>query len=1050
MRYSRDNLLLVNSNTELGQSIKDRINDLGLCYKTSKGVKRGRRSGARVNKRDFVFNKTGYNNKTTVHSIPVISKYRPENINNLRLNSNRYLRHISTKNSEKKNATFCLLNCRSINKKELQIRDYILDNDIDCICLTETWLQNELSDFSKGQITPQGYSFLHKPRVSGKGGGVALISKENTKPKQFFLQDKLTFECIHAQVTLQNASWQIFVVYRPPPNAVNKLTFTTFKEEFSDFISEINSKYKHYVILGDFNIHIDNRISAQARDFSDILDTFDLAQYVPISTHRAGHTLDLVISHNSGIIPRFLRCDDLNISDHKCVIFDLPQRKPPPVRRSITYRDLRQVDLDDLKKDISDHDFLPYDDPRIFSEYHQVLTDICDKHAPSTTKSFILRPNTQWYNQNIRSAKVVRRRLERKMMKSGLESDKMAYKKQCDFVNFLLNEAKQEFYSNKILDSKDDKRKFFSLTKRIMNWSQEPQLPSGLRDVPTDFCDFFVHKIVKIHQDLTHKQSQLDSLEQLRSDTANLAQISSLDTFNTATEEEIHRIILTSSNATCDSDPIPTHIVKHCIDVLLTPITNIVNNSLENGVFPQDYKKAIVIPLLKKSGLDPDILKNYRPISNLAFISKVIEKVVLARVNQHLAKNELNQRYQSAYRKFHSTETALLKVHSDLASSLDNKKMSVLILLDLSAAFDTIDHGLLLSRLADRFCINGTALAWFKSYLSDRVQVVKASGCFSPEASINFGVPQGSILGPLLFSLYTAPVSDIASRNGLCVHLYADDTQLYVTLDNTNRYVATIENCICEIKDWMTANFLRLNSDKTEVLLIGTPYQLKKLSNIELRMDDSIIFSSDYVRNLGAYFDKSLSMDRFVREKSKAACYNIRCISQIRRFLTTEATEALVNAYVTSRLDYCSSLLYGVNRSLVLKLQRIQNMAARVISRTSKYDHITPVLKELHWLPVEQRIAFRILVHTFKCLYGKAPIYICDMVSFLDSTRARRSSSHYMLKSQLCKTKYGPRAFKNNSALLWNKLPLEIRSCSSLSVFKRYLKTFLFKQAYNC
>ena len=142
-----------------------------------------------------------------------------------------------------------------------------------------------------------------------------------------------------------------------------------------------------------------------------------------------------------------------------------------------------------------------------------------------------------------------------------------------------------------------------------------------------------------------------------------------LDTFSPATEDEIKRIIINSSNATSDSDPIPTHIVKQCIEVLLTPITNIVNNSLQTGIFPKDYKKAIVIPLLKKNGLDPDELKNYRPISNLPFISKIIEKTVINRVNEHLAINDLNQPYQSAYRKFHSTETALLKVHSDQASN---------------------------------------------------------------------------------------------------------------------------------------------------------------------------------------------------------------------------------------------------------------------------------------------------------------------------------------------------------------------------------------------
>ena len=272
-----------------------------------------------------------------------------------------------------------------------------------------------------------------------------------------------------------------------------------------------------------------------------------------------------------------------------------------------------------------------------------------------------------------------------------------------------------------------------------------------------------------------------------------------LTEFAPATEEEVKKIIINTSNATCDSDPIPTFLAKQCLGLLLTPITNIVNASLKNVEFPNQFKSAIVIPSIKKASLDPDDLKNYRPISNLPFISKVIEKVVLSRINAHLETNNLTQPYQSAYRKFHSTETALLKVHSDLANALE-KKMAILILLDLSAAFDTIDHSILLQRLADRFNVNGTALSWIKSYLTNRSQKVKAAGQFSKEANLPFGVPQGSILGPILFSLYTSPIGDIAARNGLCVHLYADDTQLYVTLDNRMSALDSIKRCITEIK----------------------------------------------------------------------------------------------------------------------------------------------------------------------------------------------------------------------------------------------------------
>ena len=192
---------------------------------------------------------------------------------------------------------------------------------------------------------------------------------------------KLSYKMLHGN----------FCYLSTPPSAANKMTFS------NNFITEIDSKFKHYVIHSDFNINMDNLSSSQTRDFSDILDTFNLTQFVPVSTHRAGHILDLVISYKTSTRPLFTRCDDLHISDHKCVTIDLPHRKLPSIRSTISYRDFRKVDIDELKKDIVDHKFLSHDDPGVFfQDYHHALSNLCDKLAPSTAKSIILRPNTQW------------------------------------------------------------------------------------------------------------------------------------------------------------------------------------------------------------------------------------------------------------------------------------------------------------------------------------------------------------------------------------------------------------------------------------------------------------------------------------------------------------------------------------------------------------------------------------------------------------------------------------------------------------------------------
>ena len=246
-------------------------------------------------------------------------------------------------------------------------------------------------------------------------------------------------------------------------------------------------------------------------------------------------------------------------------------------------------------------------------------------------------------------------------------------------------------------------------------------------------------------------------------------------------------------------------------------------------MIPKSLKTAHIRPLLKKTGLDSDILKKYRPVSNLTFISKVIEKVISGRLNEHLINNSLFDPLQSASRDKHSTETALIKVQNDILSALDAGSPAILLMLDLSAAFDTIDHDILLSRLCNVYGITGNALDWFRSYLTGRIQRVVIEDSVSVDQELDFGVPQGSVLGPRIYCMYTKPVSDITQRHGLSHHSYADDTQLYMTMDHSNndwRYsLARIELCVSEIREWMNQNMLKLNDDKTELTVFAPKYK---------------------------------------------------------------------------------------------------------------------------------------------------------------------------------------------------------------------------------
>jgi hypothetical protein len=415
----------------------------------------------------------------------------------------------------------------------------------------------------------------------------------------------------------------------------------------------------------------------------------------------------------------------------------------------------------------------------------------------------------------------------------------------------------------------------------------------------------------------------------------------------------------------------------------------------------------------------------------------------------------MHESLQSAYKSSHSTETALLRVQNDLLSAMDNRKASFLVLLDLSAAFDTVDHSILIERMTTRLRIGGKVLMWCMSYLENRTQRVYIDDALSEVVHLFFGVPQGSVLGPLLYLIYTLPIGDIIRRHGLLYHLYADDTQLYVSFDvsdpsSMDSAKARVLDCVAEIGSWMTLNKLKLNTDKTEIIVLTSAFNREHLSVGDLLVGGANVRPSNCVRNLGVLFDSHLSMDKHITKVCSTAFYHLRNISRIRNVLTTEAAISLTHAFITSRIDFCNSLLSGVPKASIAKLQRVQNMAAKMITKTRKYDHVTPILKSLHWLPVEYRIKFKVLLLTFRILHGLAPNYLADLMSARAPGRQLRSSNITILDVPRTNLKSaGDRSFSHQSSVLWNQLPSDIRAIQKLSTFKTKLKTHLFILAFD-
>ena len=258
------------------------------------------------------------------------------------------------------------------------------------------------------------------------------------------------------------------------------------------------------------------------------------------------------------------------------------------------------------------------------------------------------------------------------------------------------------------------------------------------------------------------------------------------------------------NSKSCELDPVPAPVLRKCFHVLLPIITKIVNLSLISSVMPSSLKLAVLNPCLKKPSLDHEELPNFRPISNLKMVSKAIQETVASQVNEHIHQKNIDEIFQSAYKPFHSTETALVRVQNDILQALDNKQSVILLLLDLSAAFDTVDHSILISRLASRFGFKADVIEWFRSYLSDRKQYVNVNGNHSTIRDIHFGVPQGSVLGPMLFLCYSSPLADIIRKHDMSFHLYADDTKIYISFKSSltheaNLAISRIESCICDV-----------------------------------------------------------------------------------------------------------------------------------------------------------------------------------------------------------------------------------------------------------
>ena len=912
------------------------------------------------------------------------------------------------------------------------------------------------------EIKDYGYDILSLPR-KGRGGGVAfLFDPQRVSPMKNKTNYYSSFEVLECVIKTKNDLLRLCVVYRSTQVATKASYLQTrtslFFEQFNDYLDDVQNKSGRPIIVGDFNFHVEDKDDLVAQRFITLCKSKGFKQHVESPTHTAGGTLDLILTAENAT-------DSVNLShlevdpdtgttsDHFLLTFSVPLElidASGETYEKVSYREFKKIDMDVFKSDISMQfcalDYTSVE--RTTDDFFRILAKTVEMHAPLKTR-VVKKNKNPWWSQRCNDARNMRRKAERKYKKNRCQGNAKAYGEARIDAAIIINQERNRYFKKKLENVVGNPRETYRIINHLLEKEQRKSYPTEVDDktVAEKFGAFFNKKVKDIYSEI-EKTASNSNLRDYHDSSVS----PSISSFQEISNEDLLKVIHGLPNKQCATDPIPAYLLKECSSEILPVINYIVNESLQTGFFPPQLKSAIVSPILKKPDLDPDTYNNYRPVSCLSYLSKIIEKCVHLQLSGYLEKHDLLSHFQSGYRKNFSCETAITRIYNDILLMVDSRTNVLLMLLDLSAAFDTIHHGLLLKKLESYYGVRGYVLQWLESYLAERTFKVKVKESFSGDYCLDIGVPQGSILGPLLFIMYTKDLNKLTSRHNVQIHFYADDTQVYASFDvhADEPNIDPITNCYTDIKNWMQENFLKMNENKTELLEIG-PYQSQFK---ELKLGESTISLVSKAKNLGFVFDDSLSMQAHISSVAQKCNMSLRNLRRIASQLSQELKIQLVHSCIFSHLDYCNAVLGGISVSQLMTLQKLQNSAVRFIFNLKKREHIKPYLKKVHFLPVKERIDFKIALLTFKAINHCAPSYLKDLISLKDpntSYSLRINLEPNILKptKPLHHFKLTESAFSIKAPQIWNSLPSNLRSEKCLSKFKSGLKTFMFQNAFK-
>ena len=735
------------------------------------------------------------------------------------------------------------------------------DKDISIACITETWFDSKNGTFTK-RIKNAGFEIHHGYRENKRGGGSAIIYKRGLTVKHgaASTSEYLSFEFSYVTLTLQSKRKMLLAnVYRN-----QEIPIGTFQNEFTAFMDTIMNKGDVMLIVGDFNVwtDVDN---AEWRKLQTLMNAYGLNQMVKQPTHRSGHTLDHMYINEQVNFEHQVVNDTFGLlTDHYPIFIEIPSTKnSEAARQTIEFRQMKNVDMLKFREDIQETCNALSDDLDFVShieQFRKLSHAVVDQHAPLVTRKVRTRESA-WVDVEYKKNRALRRKLERKWKKERTDENRMRYIEQKAICTQMALQKQKAYYSKLVNDCKNSQKSLFKVANELLDKNEDRVLPSHSdhKQLANEFNHYYIDKVNKIRESIPDVDGDCTYY-------ARPFQGERLSMFRPTTDEEVKEVIKECGIKTSVEDPIPAQLLKPSLDIILPVFTSLVNKSLSEGSM-DGVKSSVIDPLIKKAGLDVDTKKNYRPVNNLVFFSKLTERIVTRRLEEHMTRNCLNEHTQFAYKKHHNTEMMMVGIFDEVLKGFDENKATIIVFLDLSAAFDTIDIDKLIEILHEELGIDGVALQWFRSFLSGRTQRVKIANQYSESCEVPCGAPQGSVLGPRLFNINVRSQPQVFKKCTFNTSSFADDSNGRRTFALTFQFQVIkndVVNCMDKIVSWSHAHFMKINPEKTELLLLY-PSSLSKAVKIRgVLFEDQCIRFSRQVKNVGVWIDCNLTLDKHV------------------------------------------------------------------------------------------------------------------------------------------------------------------------------------------